>query len=120
MPGSAAATAPMAVRPLSSTGIAAVVKTELESVKFVVRDFRASLGGNPVGNNAEITKALMGANRKKTHFLDGANLRLNDKGELIDRWDTPYFFHQISGIEMEIRSAGPDKRMWTDDDIIIR
>ena len=95
------------------------VEAELESVKFLVRDFRAALGENPVGNNAEITKALMGANRKKTRFLDTGVFQLNDKGELVDHWGTPYFFHQISGKEMEIRSAGPDKRMWTDDDLII-
>ena len=92
----------------------------MESVKFVVRDFRAALRENPVGNNAEITKALMGANRGKAKFLEGVSARLNDKGELVDHWGTPYFFHQISAREMEIRSAGPDKRMWTEDDIVIR
>src|ERR1041384_810127 len=96
-----------ATRPTSDA--AAGTEAEMEPVKFVVRDFRAALGENPVGNNAEITKALMGANRKKTRLLDTAAVRLNDKGELVDHWDTPYFFHQISAQEMEIRSAGPDK-----------
>jgi hypothetical protein len=35
---------------------------------------------------------------------------------MCDRWGTPYFFHQVSKTEMEIRSAGPDRRMWTGDD----
>jgi hypothetical protein len=47
-------------------------------------------------------------------------MKLNDKGELVDRWGTPYFFHQLSRDHMEIRSAGPDKVMWTQDDPIIR
>ena len=74
-------------------------------------------GGNPVGNNAEITAALLGANPKKAQLLEG--YRLNDKAELIDEWDTPYFFHQLSGKETEVRSAGPDRQMWTPDDIVM-
>ncbi len=45
-------------------------------------------------------------------------MRVNDNGELVDRWGTPYFFHQISGADTEIRSAGPDKIMYTADDIV--
>ena len=49
---------------------------------------------------------------------DGA--RVNARGELVDNWDTPYFFHQLSRTEMEIRSAGPDRRMWTADDLVLK
>ncbi len=89
-------------------------------MKLLVRDFRAAFGENPVGSNAEITKALAGANPKKAKFLASGDFRLNDKSELIDHWGSPYFFHQISGQEMEIHSAGPDKRMWTADDLVTR
>jgi hypothetical protein len=92
----------------------------MESVKFFIRDYRAALGGNPVGNNAEITKALMGGNRSMTKFVMPGDSRVNDKGELVDPWSTPYFFHALSAKEMEIHSAGPDKRMWTGDDIVLR
>ena len=44
----------------------------------------------------------------------------NERGELTDAWGTPYFFHQLSGTEMEIHSAGPDRRMFTGDDLIAR
>jgi hypothetical protein len=44
---------------------------------------------------------------------------VNASGELVDAWDTPYFSHQISGSEMEIHSAGPDKVMWTSDDLVV-
>jgi len=37
---------------------------------------------------------------------------------LVDAWGTPFFFHQLSGHEMEIHSAGPDKIMWTADDLV--
>jgi hypothetical protein len=93
---------------------------EMDNVRVLIRDYRSACGENPVGSNAEITKALSGANPKKVKFLPAEGMQVNAKGELVDRWGTPYFFHQISGREMEIRSAGPDKKMWTDDDLVIR
>ncbi|RYD39092.1 MAG: hypothetical protein EOP83_37355 [Verrucomicrobiaceae bacterium] len=93
---------------------------ELESVGTVIRDFRNALGGNPVGTNAEITSALLGDNQKQTSFDLPPGSAVNEQGEMVDRWSTPYFFHQISGVQMEIRSAGPDRRMWTSDDVVGR
>ncbi|PWU14140.1 MAG: hypothetical protein C5B50_17870 [Verrucomicrobia bacterium] len=78
-------------------------------------------GGNPVGTNQEITQALNGDNPKQINFLNpDAGMRVNALGELIDAWGTPYFFHQLSATEMEIRSAGPDKVMWTGDDLVTK
>ena len=93
----------------------------LDNLRGAVRLYGSTMGGNPVGTNPEITSALNGNNPKQARFLDpAAGLRINDKGELIDPWGTPYFFHQLSGAEMEIRSAGPDKTMWTADDLVTR
>jgi len=78
-------------------------------------------GGNPVGTNPEITRQLSGGNPRHINFLDAqAGMQVNNNGELIDPWGTPYFFHQISGTEMEIHSAGPDKLMWTSDDLVVK
>ncbi|MGV3530868.1 MAG: hypothetical protein ACO1QR_00755 [Chthoniobacteraceae bacterium] len=98
----------------------AEVHGELESVGTVIRDYRNALGGNPVGTNAEITRALLGDNPKQTSFELPSGSGVNAEGEMIDRWSTPYFFHQISGTQMEIRSAGPDRRMWSKDDVVGR
>ena len=92
----------------------------LEALRVTFRNYGERFKGNPVGNNAEITAALNGDNPQGVHFLDPARDRMNDKGELIDGWDTPYFFHQLSGYEMEIHSAGPDRRMGTADDLVVR
>ena len=85
----------------------------------MLRDYRAALGENPVGTNSEITKALLGANSRKARFIV-SEARLNSAHQLVDRWDHPYFFHQLSRSRTEIRSAGPDGRMWTADDQICR
>jgi hypothetical protein len=72
--------------------------------------------GNPVGENAEITAALMGENRLGLALIPKGHPAVNAKGELCDRWGTPFRFHQLSGTKMEIRSAGPDRKFATDDD----
>ena len=93
----------------------------LENMRSVFRQYSARFGGNPVGDNREITAALNGGNPKQVMFINSEDgLRLNERGELIDNWGTPFFFHQLSGTEMEIHSAGPDRKMWTPDDLVIK
>jgi len=90
----------------------------IDKVKLSMRDYRTVMGENPTGTNEEITKALDGGNRRQSRLLpEGANV--NGRGELVDRWGTPYFFHQLSRTDMEIRSAGPDRVLWTADDLLI-
>ena len=94
--------------------------TVLENMRTSIRSYASTFGENPVGTNPEIARALAGDNPKQIVFLKDDGNRLNAKGELVDPWGTPYFFHQLSGTEMEIRSAGPDKKMWTADDLVIK
>ena len=74
---------------------------------------------NPVGENVEITAALTGRNSLEFAFIPKDCPAINSRGELCDRWGTPYFFHQLSGTEMQIRSAGPDRKLWTSDDEVM-
>ena len=93
----------------------------LENMRSVFRQYQLRFHENPVGDNAEITRALTGGNSKQVVFLQPEDgMRLNPRGELVDNWGTPYFFHQLSRSEMEIRSAGPDSRMWTSDDLVMK
>jgi hypothetical protein len=92
------------------------IAEEISALDATLRNFRAALGENPVGSNAEITSALLGNNPKQIKFELPTGSSLNADQEMCDRWGTPYFFHQISGTHMEIRSAGPDRKMWTGDD----
>ncbi len=91
----------------------------VEAVRDAIQKYGSMFNGNPVGTNAEITKALNGDNPAHARFLDGVPGQINSNGELVDPWGTPYFFHQLSGHDMEVRSAGPDRIMWTSDDIRI-
>jgi hypothetical protein len=74
--------------------------------------------GNPVGENADITAALAGANDLKFAFISPRHRAINANGELCDRWGKPFRFHQLSGRQMEIRSAGPDGKFGTADDAV--
>jgi hypothetical protein len=93
----------------------------LRNVRHAVQEYGQMFGGDPVGINSEITAALAGQNPKHINFIDpSAGMQVNAKGELVDPWGTPYFFHQLSGSDMEIHSAGPDRIMWTSDDLVTR
>jgi hypothetical protein len=94
--------------------------TVLDKARVVLHNYHAAFGENPVGTNPEITETLSGKNKKTINFLAESGLRVNGNGELLDGYGTPFFFHQISGQEMEIRSAGPDRVLWTFDDLVTR
>jgi hypothetical protein len=96
-------------------------QTALENMRSAIRQYTLRFGGNPVGDNAEITAALNGQNPRQVVFYNPDDgMRLNARGELVDNWGTPYFFHQLSRTQMEIRSAGSDKKMWTSDDLVLK
>jgi hypothetical protein len=73
----------------------------------------------PLSDNEDWSRALRGANPAHECFLPEHSAILNDKGQLIDRWGTPLFFHAEARGRYAVRSAGPDRKMWTSDDIIL-
>jgi hypothetical protein len=96
------------------------VHADLRIVNAIFVAYRGAVHlEDPVGENGEITRALTGRNKIGFAFIPPDCPALNAKGELCDRWGSPYFFHQLSGERMEIRSAGPDKRLWTADDEVL-
>lgn len=114
-PGTAPGSAVPSAAPATDADFAAL-SNDLEHVRLIIRQYRDVVGENPMGTNAEIMQAVMGDNLKQAKIGLPEGQSLNGKGELVDRWGTPYFFHQVSKNEMEVRSAGPDRVMWTDDD----
>jgi len=71
----------------------------------------------PMSLNAEFTRALTGDNPARLPFIASSNPAVVD-GELVDRFGEPYQFHIISLDRIEVRSAGPDQRLYTDDDAL--
>ena len=99
---------------------AGTIRRDLEILTELFGAFHTNFPrlGNPVGENAEITAALTGENPAHFVFLSPRHRALNARGELCDRWGTPFRFHQLSGTQMEIRSAGPDRKFATPDDAL--
>jgi hypothetical protein len=104
------------IAPLNAPG--STIEGDLATLVNVFDAWRSNFphDGNPVGENAEITAALAGANRLEFALIPRNHPAINTVGELCDRWGTPFRFHQLSGQYMEIRSAGPDRKFGTDDD----
>lgn len=96
------------------------ISQDLETLQHLFDNWRSNFPreGNPVGENAEITAALMGENRLKLVLIPKGHRAISARGELCDRWGTPFRFHQLSGNRMEVRSAGPDRKFATDDDAV--
>jgi len=92
---------------------------DLQTLAQLLSVYRKIYDGNPVGENADITQAMLGRNEKKLVAIPPDHPAVRD-GKIIDRWGTPYWFHPVSGSEMEIRSAGPDRELFTTDDIVPR
>ncbi len=104
------------VAPLNQAG--STLARDLATVAAVLDAWRTNFPreGNPVGENADITAALGGANPLGLVLIPKQHPAINAQGELCDRWGTPFRFHQLSGEHMEIRSAGPDRKFATEDD----
>jgi|ERR1700678_1336074 hypothetical protein len=115
--GASPAAKPAAAAPHKLDRATAMI--ELQKVRAMVASYHTLMGQNPVGTNAEIMKALMGGNPRQAMLGPPPGQSLDAKGELLDPWGTPYFFHQMSADDMEIHSAGPDRIMWTSDDLVI-
>ncbi len=95
------------------------VAADLRLVAGILETFRSNFlqTGNPTGTNAEITAALTGQNRLRLALIPSDHPAINPAGELCDRWGIPFFFHAESATRMDIRSAGPDRKMWSEDDV---
>ena len=76
-----------------------------------------SAANRPLSANEDWAGLLTGKNTAQEMFLPAQHVALNAQGQLVDRWGTPVFFHALGGGRYELRSAGPDRKLWTADDI---
>jgi len=94
--------------------------TEPALLMEIFNSYRSRFGAFPSGeDNPQIMNALMGANPARLPIFPLSHPRLSETGALLDAWKSPFFFHLISSAQLEIRSAGPDREIYTDDDIVV-
>lgn len=93
---------------------------DLQIVADFLETYARGTGGQPTGDNADITAALTGTQYpgQKGRVFPRQHRAVRN-GQLVDRWGEPFWFHPNSGSSMEIRSAGPDKQLFSPDDVIL-
>ncbi len=74
----------------------------------------------PTAGNKELVDALRGNNRYGQRFISSNFKFINSNGEIVDRWDSPLIFHFETAECPDIRSKGPDKLAWTEDDVVLK
>jgi hypothetical protein len=89
---------------------------QIENLFNALQKYKERVGSYPTGSNAEISKALNGANSRNVIVLISAKIDRNNKGEFIDPWGTPLRIY-FSDNGVLIRSAGPNRRF--DDSTVI-
>lgn len=86
----------------------------------ILQFYRMEFGSFPAGQeNRDIMNALTGNNPEKLPVFPRNHPRIDAVGNLLDAWGTPFIFHPISSQYLEIRSSGPDREIFTDDDIVM-
>ncbi len=71
----------------------------------------------PLGINEDFARALTGANKANLIVIPPGHPAVAG-GKIVDRWGSPYFFHPRAASAIDIRSAGPDRKLFTEDDIV--
>jgi hypothetical protein len=81
--------------------------------------FRERFGGYPAAeDNPGMMYALAGANPDGLVIFPADHPRMDPARGLLDAWGNPFHFHMIARDHLEIRSAGPDGELFTDDDLL--
>ena len=91
---------------------------DLETVGEFLDLYLKSFSQLPVGTNEDLTAILTGANPQKG-VLFPPDSPMIIKGQLVDRWGTPYWLHPNPASRIELRSAGPDRSLFTADDLML-
>jgi hypothetical protein len=93
---------------------------ELELLQIAFGDylnFVKERNRKPFGYHEELIALLVGENPLRVAPIPPGHPRIDPEGRLTDRWGTPFDIHPLASTAIEIRSAGPDREMHTEDDL---
>ncbi|GHC51220.1 hypothetical protein [Roseibacillus persicicus] len=68
--------------------------------------------------NEDLALFLLGRQGNQEAYLSEDSKLLNADRQLVDRFGSPLIVHPLSKDQIEIRSAGPDRVPYTDDDLV--
>ena len=91
------------------SALADLTRTYLEQPSASERD--------PIGFNEDLARALTKKDvLGEAAIPDGHPVLRN--GQLIDRWGSPWHVHPLASDLIQLRSAGPDRKLFTADDLV--
>jgi hypothetical protein len=90
-----------------------IVERTLADARLLVKDHYRI----PLADNRDFTRFLSGGNSHAVAWIRPGHPKINAAGELTDRWGSPIIFHQETSNRTSVRSAGPDLKPWTADDL---
>ena len=94
---------------------------DVETVRQIIGQYTTALqrrSGPPIGDNTDLVRALTGANPLRLAVLPPGHPTIDGQGRWCDRWGTPYHIHPLAASVYSVRSAGPDRRLFTEDDLV--
>jgi hypothetical protein len=74
---------------------------------------------SPIGGNEDFSAALRGENPNREIFIRPGHSVFSAQGLLIDRWGSPVIVHPEAWRQLELRSAGPDRIPYNEDDLVL-
>ncbi len=95
-------------------------KNDLLLLQRSMTDFltiHKSMSQRPLSANEEWSAALRGTASQSEPWLSAKSPVFDRSLRIVDRWQEPLHFHALGRGQWEIRSAGPDRLMWTQDDL---
>lgn len=94
---------------------------DLRTIARILALYRERFDAYPAfGDNTQLVNALAGANPHRIPLLPRDIPAVSpETGQLLDRWGTPYHIHAISRDALELRSAGPDRSLYSPDDLAL-
>lgn len=115
----ARAGSPLAAKLNAPEGSAA---QDVEIVRQLIHQYLTALqrnAGPPIGDDRDLVRVLTGRNPLHLTVIPATNPAISPQGRLLDRFGTPFLIHPLSSRSFQVRSAGPDRKLFTPDDVVI-
>ncbi len=110
---------PPVTQPSSTPPLQHSASSEVHRLRLALGNFLLAVKDPyrpPLGDNRDIARALAGGNRRGLVLVPTNDPAFRD-GQLVDPWGTPYWFHPRAPDAIDIVSAGPDRKLFTGDDV---
>ncbi len=101
-------------RPYHPPSLPTRCKVEAWAIMNALKQYECTFGSFPDAQGKELVSILTGNNERKIKFIDPLK---NCEEKYVDPWQTPYII-RMTVDSVLIRSAGPNKKFYDEDDII--